>query len=163
MSAHACCFLVAALVLVIAALLPRAPALGAGASDPLVVIVAPSLELKNITLPMLRRAFEGNPVEYASGKRFIAFNAPADQPERARFDRVVLGLTPEQMVRFWVDQRIRGLAQPPRTLAPELATRVIASLPGAITYVRESKLTSAVKALTVEGKNPEDEDYLLSR
>lgn len=149
-------------MLLVAALVPITPSVRATASEPLVMIINTSVSLKDITLPMLRRAFEGSPVEYASGKRIIPFNALSESSDRVLFDRAVLGLTPDEMARFWVDQRIRSAAQAPRTIGtPELAVRVIASLPGAITYVRESKADRTVRVLSIEGKSPEDEDYLL--
>lgn len=149
-----------ALLLITALASPRSSV--DAAEDPLVVIVSASTGLTNITLPALRRAFSGAPIDYEAGKRFIPLNAPADAPERVKFDRAVLGMTPDEVGRYWVDQRIRGKTQPPRVIAnTQLAVRVVASLPGAITYVRASLVNATVRALTIDGRGPAEDDYLL--
>lgn len=149
-------------VLIAAAMVPWRPAVRAE-PDGLVLIVSTETPLQGIDSATVRRAFEGHPVEYATGKRLIPFNAPWGTPERELFDRIVLGMGPDDVGRFWVDQRIRGASPPPRTLAsPGLAVRVISALPGAITYVLPSQLTANVRALAIDGKSPDHPDYLLA-
>ena len=139
--------------------LPRS----ARGADPMVLIIGASVGVRNIDSSTLRRAYEGYPVDYASGKRLIPFNAPSGTAERERFDRALLGLSPEEMARFWVDQRIRGISQQPRTVASQgLGVRVVASLPGAVTYVSQAAVNETVQVLTIDGKNSGDNGYLLA-
>jgi ABC-type phosphate transport system substrate-binding protein len=130
------------------------------AAEPLVVIVGSATGIKDIPMALLRRAFQSEPAEYASGKRLIPFNLANTSPARVRFDRALLGLEPQDVARFWINRRIRGEGQPPRTVpSPELAVRVVASLPGAITYVSPSQVTTNVRVLTVDGKAHTAPDY----
>jgi hypothetical protein len=131
---------------------------------PLLVVVASMAGIADISSAMLRRAFQGYPAEYRSGKRFLPLNHPIGTTERTRFDRAVLGLGPDEIGRFWVDQRIRGAALPPRTLASaDLAVRVVASFPGAITYTDPGLVVAGVKVLTIDGKTDSDPDYFFAR
>lgn len=132
------------------------------AASPLVVIVASTLPISDIDTGLLRRAFQGEAAEYASGKRLIPINHPQNTPARDQFDLAVLGLKPDAVGRFWVDRRIRDQPGPPKTVPSiELALRLVMSLPGAITYVTPDLVNPKVKTLSVDGKNPGQGGYLL--
>jgi hypothetical protein len=128
------------------------------------VVIANTTGLTDISGALLRRAFEGYSAEYKPGKRLLPLNHPTGTLERQRFDHVVLGLTPDEVGRFWVDQRIRSAGQPPRTLpSAELAVRVVASFVGAITYTTADLVKPGLNVLTIDGKPPTDKNYLFSR
>jgi hypothetical protein len=82
--------------------------------------------------------------------------------DRVGFDRVVLGMDAERVGQFWIDRKIRGGSGPPRTVE-SLTTlrRVVEKLPGAIGYIRPSQLSNEVRAIRVDGKLPEDADYVV--
>ena len=153
--------LVLALTLMVGVLLPVGPPLSATAGNALAVIVHPSTSLTNISLARLRQTFRSEYAEDDAGKRLIPFNTKIGTSERIVFDRAVLGLEPGEVGRFWIQSPIRDEGLPPRTLpAPLLAVRVAAAYPGAITYVRVSAVTSAVRVLKVDGKSPGQPGYL---
>jgi hypothetical protein len=132
------------------------------AGKALIVIIGASSSVKDVSTAALRRIFQGLPTGFEGGKRYIPLNHATGTPTRAQFDRAVLGLEPSQVGAFWIDRRIRDESPPPRTIpSPELALRIVASLPGAITYVYPELLNSTVRALTVEGKSPGQPGYLL--
>ena len=155
-----------AFIIVLAGLMPvRVSGVHASPPNPLLVIVAATpTGLTDISTAMLRRAFQNYPTEYQPGKRLVPLNQPAGTELRTLFDRHVLGLEPPAVGAFWVDQRVRGESEPPRTVpSVSLATRVVAALPGAITYIwSDGVIDSHVRALTIDGKSPEDEGYLLA-
>jgi hypothetical protein len=140
------------LALLAASALPvRAPPVRA-AEKPLLVVMAATVGVTNISTSTLRRVFQGLPTDYAAGKRFIPVNHPINTSGRVHFDRAVLGLEPEQVGAFWIDRRIRDESLPPRTVpSADLALRVAASLPGAITYIEQEMLVAKVRALTIDG------------
>jgi hypothetical protein len=74
---------------------------------------------------------------------------------------VVLGLEPDDVARFWIDQRIRGQAGAPRAIPVAMLIRVVPQLPGAIGYVRVHELGAGMKAITIDGKKAGDAGYLL--
>jgi ABC-type phosphate transport system substrate-binding protein len=140
-------------------LVGAAPALRA-ADPPLVVIVAATNPIQDISRANLRRAFLGEPTSGPGGK-LIPLNQPPGSPARYQFDRILLGLDPEDVARFWIDQRIRGQGGAPRAIPAAMLVRVIPQLAGAIGYVRASELGPGVKIVTIDGKKPGDPDYLL--
>jgi hypothetical protein len=140
--------------------LPRQRA-QAAAAPALVVVIATATGLRDISTATLRRAFMGYPTE-VDGKRLIPINHPTSSPNRVLFDQVLLGLSPDEVGRFWVDRRIRDESPPPKTVpSADLAVRVAASLPFAITYITPDLVNDKVAVLTIDGKSPKDSEYLL--
>ena len=147
-----------AVVALAALLVMSAPALRA-ADPPLVVIVAAGNPMTDISRANLRRAFLAEPTNGPGGK-LIPLNQPPGSAARTVFDRLVLGLEAEDVARFWIDQRIRGLGGAPRAVPAGLLVRVVPQLPGAIGYVRATELGADLKAITVDGKKAGDAGYL---
>jgi hypothetical protein len=91
----------------------------------------------------------------------IPLNQPPGTPARSEFDKAILGLDPEGVTKFWIDQRIRGQGAAPRAVPSAMLMRVVPQLAGAITYLRANEVTAGLKALTVDGKKSSDPGYLL--
>jgi hypothetical protein len=136
----------------------------AGASPALVLVpvVAAGSPVTDLSLGTLRRVFLSQPVSGPGGVTFVAFNQPAGTRERELFDRVVLGMGPEEAARYWVDQRIRSGTRPPRSV-PNVALlrQVVVRYPGAIGYVAVSDLDATVKPVTINGAGPAAPGYPL--
>lgn len=136
----------------------RAPSASA-AGGKVVVIVGKSLGVSDISKGDLRRAFLGMSTK-VGGKRLIPINLSNKSPLRKAFDKAILGLDPSAVGAFWVDRRIRGESSPPRAVpAAALAAKVVASLPGAISYVSASKVNSKVVAVSIDGVGPDSPDW----
>lgn len=125
----------------------------------LVVVVAKGSAVTNLSRDDLKRCFTGEPVS-AGGKALVPFNAAPNTPDRAGFDKAVLGLSPEEVGRFWVDRKIRGQSGAPRSL-PSAAhiAKVAAKFPGAIGYLPEDQMTSDIQAVAVDGVAYTDARY----
>ena len=118
----------------------------------------------DIKMSELRAAFESQPTHHR-GMRLIPLNLPLGHPARTLVDRVVLGLAPDRVGAFWIDQRIRSGTTPPRSInTPEMVLRVAASMRGIIGYVQTDPKTlpAGVEALSIDGKRPNDADYALA-
>jgi len=117
----------------------------------LVVVVARGSNLTNITRDELKRCFLGEHVS-AGGKPLVPFNASPGTPERAGFDLAVLGMSPDDVGRFWVDRKVRGQSGAPRSLpSPAHIAKVAAKFPGGIGYLTVDQLTSDVQPVAVDG------------
>lgn len=125
----------------------------------LVVVVAKGSKVTNLSREDLKRCFLGEAVS-AEGKPLAAFNLPPSSPERAGFDQSVLGMSPEQVARYWIDRKVRGQGAAPRAL-PSAAhvARVAAKFPGAIGYLLVSQMTSDVQAVSIDGIPYTDDRY----
>lgn len=155
------CFVLLALALLGSAALPLVPGAVRAAGKPMVVVVGASSAAKDIDVATLRRAFSGQAADVA-GKRLIPINHPTGTALRNAFDQQVLGLAAADVGKFWIDKRIRDEGSPPKTVpSADLAVRIAASLPGAITYALPEQVNATVKVLTVGGKTPTTAGYPL--
>jgi ABC-type phosphate transport system substrate-binding protein len=122
------------------------------AAEVVVVIVSKTSKVDNVTKTDLKNIFLGKRKTWASGDGVVPINLPARTPTRATFDGTVLGMSGDEVGRYWVGQRIRAKAKPPKSVpAPDLVKRLVASIPGAVGYIPASALDESVKALTVDG------------
>ena len=150
--------IIAALMGVLMLAGPAAPS--RAADPPLVVVVAGSSPMQDISRANLRRAYLGEPTG-GPGGRIIPLNQPPGTPARSQFDRAVLGLEPDAMAQFWIDQRIRGHGGAPRSVPVAILTRLIPRLAGTVGYVRANEVVPGLKVVTIDGKKPGDPGYLL--
>ena len=120
----------------------------AGASSALVLvpIVAANSSVADVSIGTLRRVFTSQTVSGPGGVTFVGFNQPAGARERELFDRVVLGMSPDEAARYWVDQRIRSGVPD-----VSLLRQVVVRYPGAIGYLALGDLDATVKAVTING------------
>jgi hypothetical protein len=130
-------------------------------AEGLTLITGATSPVSDISRGELKRLFLGDPVVVA-GQRLTAFNLPASTAERQLFEKLVLGMSPDQVAKYWIDRRIRGQGGAPKTApSPEVLLKVAANFPGAITYVPQSMAGPVVKALAIDGKASTDPGYLL--
>ncbi len=149
------------MLLVLAVVAAAAPGRADDPPPALVAVVGASSPVDNLTRNELRRAFLGEPVSEA-GVALVPFNLPPQAPEREAFERRALGMSPDEVGRYWVDRRIRGQGQPPRTLpSPTHVQKVVPKFPGAISYLTSDRLTADLKAVKVDGKTWQDPAYPL--
>jgi hypothetical protein len=136
---------------------------GRASADPtrLQLITSKSNGLTDLSLANLRQAFYGKQVLVGSMK-LVPLNHPPGTADRVVFDRVVLGMGPEEVGRYWIDQKVRGGDSPPRTIeSVGLLLRVVAALPAAVAYVREGFSTPDLKIVRLDGRLPSDPRYPL--
>ena len=125
------------------------------------LITAKANPIRDISLPELRQLYRGRRIPL-SGLKAVPFNHPPGTPDRVGFDGLVLGMGPQEVARYWVDQKVRGGDAPPRTVdSVALLLRVIVALPGAIGYVREGFMSPDLKVVSIEGRMPGDAGYPL--
>ena len=130
-------------------------------ASPLLVVVSKATGIRDISKSDLRRAFLGE-LTVVQGIRLVPLNQPPGTAPRAHFDRQVLGVEPDRIGAFWINRRIRDQTPPPRTLPTEsLTARVVAALPGAISYVAPESLNPGLVAVSIDGDGPGSHGYLL--
>jgi ABC-type phosphate transport system substrate-binding protein len=96
----------------------------------------------------LEKIFLRKEMTWDSGERIIPLNASPDSDRRQRFDRVVLGMTPDEAARYWLDQRIRGAGTAPREVGDAVLTvKLVARLSGTIGYVPAEIQLSGVRVV----------------
>jgi ABC-type phosphate transport system substrate-binding protein len=116
--------------------------------EQLVVIASKDAPTAKLSREELRPIFQVTKPRWSNGEPIVPFNLPEDNPLRRAFDTAVLGLSPNQVARYWIDKKIRGDVRPPKKLASSAAVaRAVAKTPGSIGYVDQQDVTAAVKVV----------------
>lgn len=113
------------------------PIARAAQNGPIILVIAHrAVTVTALSHDELRLIFQTRRAVWPDGSTVRPFNLVPSERARQVFDRVVLGLTPELMPRYWIDRRIRGESHPPKTV-PNDATllKVIRNLVGSVGYV----------------------------
>ncbi|HEY4180337.1 MAG TPA: hypothetical protein VGM90_26020 [Kofleriaceae bacterium] len=127
----------------------------------LVIVVAKGSKLTSISRSDLKRCFLGESIE-SNDKPLVPFNTDPSTPTRTGFDKGVLGMSPDEVGRFWVDRKVRGQSGAPRSL-PSVGhvAKVVAKFPNAIGYLPEDQLTADVQPVSLDGVSYKDANYPL--
>ena len=133
----------------------------AGTGPRIVVIVAKGSPITDISKSDLKQLFVSDATS-VSGRKVFPFNFDSKTPQRVAFDRAVLGMGPDEVGRFWIDRKIRGQRNAPRSV-PSAAymTKLVQTFPNAIGYLEMSELTPVVQAVNVNGLHYKDARYPL--
>jgi hypothetical protein len=128
----------------------------------LAIVVARDSSIVGMSFYDLKRAFMGESTA-VSGARLVPLNFTPNSRERIAFDTAVLKMSPEEVARYWIDRKIRGLPGSPRAVAPvDVLMKVVSRLPGAVSYVDVRDVSADVKVISIDGKLPSDPGYPLT-
>jgi hypothetical protein len=128
----------------------------------LAVFVAKDSTLQDLKLNELRRIFTNADDSAFSGQRSLPFNHTAHSTDRVGFDQTVLRMNPDEVSRFWIDRKIRGLPGPPRAVdSLSQLLHLVSHNAGGIGYARPAQVTNEVRVIRVDGKLPNDGGYPL--
>lgn len=104
--------------------------------ESLLVIVHAQSPVRQISAYEMEALYTRAQTRWDDGSAVYPFSFPANSPAREAFDRAVLRLNPEQVGRFWLDRRIRGLGMPPKQVpSATMMVQIVANLAGAVGYV----------------------------
>ena len=127
---------------------PRTPRASSQVPISLLVIVHPSVNVAALDESALQMIFLRRRLTWDDGTRILPFNYSAGQPLRIYFDRAVLGFSSDEAARYWIDARIRGGGEAPRSLgSPALVARVVTQLRGSIAYVPDGEATNGLRVV----------------
>jgi hypothetical protein len=139
-----------------------APASAAPGKVALAIVTQKASALNDLTTRELKRLYLGEQVATPDGKKIVPLNQAAKSPDRVAFEQIVLGMSPDEVSRFWIDRKIRGQPGPPKSVpSVDLLRRVIASLPGTVVYLKTTELNADLKVITIDGKKPGEPGYAL--
>jgi len=124
------------------------------------VIVHPNNPSGDIALSDLAAIFRKERKTWPSGDRVIPLNWNPRTPPRVAFDAAVLKMTPDEAAAYWIDQRIRGKGDPPRSVGSAGTIQaIVARQPEAVSYLPLDQVASGVKVLLVGGVAPGQSGY----
>jgi hypothetical protein len=127
----------------------------AQAASPLVVVVAQTSPIERLSRFELKKLYLGANLQAPGGERVLAFHQMYSAPDRVAFERSVLGMNPEELVRYWIDRKIRGEGGAPHAVgSAELVQRVVSRLNQSIGYVRLDEVGPGVRVIPIDGMLP---------
>src|SRR4051812_9186587 len=101
----------------------------AAQAEPLALVVDKSNPRSEISIDEVRNIYLGKLREWSDGTRVVPLDLPAGTAERDQFNDAALGMDQERIERFWVDQKVRGIAGAPRVApAPAAAVKLAAKV-----------------------------------
>ena len=100
----------------------------ASAATRVLVVVHPDNPVKSIDRAELNKIFLTKRRNWPSGDAIEALNLPTEDTTRQTFDRIVHGMSPDEVARYWVDRKIRGGAAPPQKVSNSAAVLAIVSI-----------------------------------
>jgi hypothetical protein len=115
---------------------------------PLDVIVHGASKVEALSAYELESLFTRTQTRWSDGSTVIPLSFPMSSEPRVLFDRIALRLDPDEVGRFWLDRRIRGMGTPPKQVpTAALMLQVVANLRGAIGYLPASRNHTGVRVV----------------
>jgi hypothetical protein len=136
------------LALALLVLLALAPRGDADPAPPELVVITNAANPAKPSAAALEAMFLKKEKYWSGGDPIVVLDAPPGADARNEFDRVVLSMTPQESVRYWIDLRVRSGDTAPKQIAdPSLAVRLVGKLKGAIAYVPATAALSGVQVV----------------
>jgi hypothetical protein len=133
-------------ILVCAAAPVRAQQLG------FVIVVNPANPVKTVTVVELRRMFMKQSRMWPHAEPVVPVDWDATSDIRQEFSQQVLNRSVREMADFWVQQSItQGLTPPSTQRSAKAVLRFVASVPGAVSYVRPADVDDTIRVVKVTG------------
>lgn len=131
--------------------------------EPLVIIVHKSNPVENLSLAALRKLCLGERAHWEEGRRATVILREPGQAERAAVLRQVYGMDGREFRRHFLQRTYTGeVPNAPRQMPSGTGVRrLVATVPGAIGFVRAGEVDDSVKVVQLEGKSPAAADYPL--
>lgn len=114
------------------------------------VVTSPSSPVASISKADLKRVFTGKKSNIG-GTKIVPFMLADANPAAQSFLKDVLGMSPEEYKKHWVDTQVKGEGTAPATQKTSaVAIMVSADLPGALAVVEKSAVNATVKEVSVQ-------------
>ncbi len=138
------------------------PAAAFQATD-VAIVVHPDVPVENLSLAEIRKLFLGDRQYWNSALRVtLLIRAPVAR-EREVVLRTIYQMNEAQFRQYWISKIFRGEATsgPKIVYSNEMATELVANIPGSIAFVEVSQVPKKVKVLKTNGLLPGEKGYPL--
>ena len=154
-------FVLAAAVLLGAYLAPLAAQTSRG-SD-IAIVVHADTPVTNLSLAEVRKIFRGERQYWATGLPVVLMVRAPVARERDVVLKVIYQMSEAQFRQFWVAKifRAESVSAPKLFYSNDIANQLVASLPGAISFIDARQVGPGVKVLRVDGHLPGEAGYPL--
>lgn len=114
------------------------------------LVANPAVGVTSVSKADLKRVYTGKKTSIGSAK-VVPMMVVETNPAVAAFLAEVLGMTPAEFKKFWVETQIKGEGTaPPSQKTSMAAVAVVSEIPAGIAIVEKSAVTGAVKEIAVQ-------------
>lgn len=149
--------------LLLLALVVVAPPVGSAAGGDIAVVVRQDNPTDDLSLAEIRRLLLGERQFWNSNQRVtLLIRAPAAR-ERDVVLRIIYRMSEAEFRQYWISKLFRAEASsgPKIVYSNEMASELVAAIPGSIAFVDATQVPKQLKVLKIDGKLPGDKGYPL--
>ena len=127
------------------------------------IVVNASTPVSNLTLAEVRKIFRGDKQYWNADLPVVLMVRAPVARERDVVLKVIYQMTEAQFRQYWVAKifRAESVSAPKLVYTPDMANQLVATLPGAISFVDARQVGPGLKVLRVDGKLPGEAGYPL--
>lgn len=114
------------------------------------LVANPAVGVATVSKADLKRIYTGKKGQIG-GAKAVPFILPESNPAMAAFLKDVLGMSPAEFKKFWVEAQIKGEGTAPATQKTSVAAvAVVGEIPGGLAIVEKSAVNASVKEVAVQ-------------
>ena len=127
------------------------------------IVVHPSTPVQNLSMNELRRVFQAEEQFWRDGSRITLLVRAPQAYERDVVLNRIYRMDEEQFRQYWVGKMFRAEvpAGPQVVYSAQMARELVTVIPGAITFMPASEVSSTSRVLRIDGKLPGEAGYPL--
>jgi ABC-type phosphate transport system substrate-binding protein len=136
---------------------------GVPADGDIAVVVRPDTPVDNLTIGEIRKLLLGERQFWNSNLRVtLLIRAPSSR-ERDVVLKTIYQMSEAQFRQYWISKVFRAEASsgPKIVYSNEMATELVAAIPGSVAFVDSTQVPKGLKTLKIDGKLPGDKGYPL--
>lgn len=129
----------------------------------LAIVVKTEVPVDNLTFSELRKLMLGNRQFWSSNLRVtLLIRAPGTR-ERDAVLKTIYQMSEAQFQQYWIAKVFREEATsgPRIVYSNEMATDLVAAIPGAVAFLEASQVPKGLKVLKIDGRLPGEKGYAL--
>jgi len=114
------------------------------------LVANPASGIASVSKADLKRVYTGKKTQLG-GAKVVPCMVVETNPAVAAFLQDVLGMSPAEFKKFWVDTQIKGEGTAPATQkSSAAAVAIVSEIPAGIAIIEKSAVSGAVKEVTVQ-------------
>ncbi len=129
----------------------------------LAIVVRPDVPVDNLSFAELRKLMLGNRQFWTANLRVTLLIRAPGTHEREGVLKMIYQMSEAQFQQYWIAKVFReeATAGPRIVYSNEMATELVAAIPGAVAFVETSQVPKGLKVLKIDGHLPGDKTYPL--
>jgi len=139
------------------------PILPAGLGGDVAVVVRGDTPVDALSLPEIRKLMMGERQFWKGSLRVTLLMREPGAREREVVLRTLYRMNEAEFQRYWIEKMFRAEAQngPKVVYSNEMATELVAAIPGSLAFVDSTRIPKGLKELKIDGALPGEKGYPL--